>query len=253
MAPVGSRAFTDRTKLRVAMSSQTVVGETSELGSVGRILLIDDERRILNFVSRGLRSEGFEVDVAETGLEGLEKAASERYDLIVLDLLMPEVDGKTVLRGILRRRPDQTVIVLSALDDSESKVLCLELGADDYLAKPFFFEELLARVRARLRGAARSTSTRLSVGGLTLDVIRRQADSGAGPIALAEREFLLLQELMRNAGRTVSKERLLSSVWGYHFDPETNVVDVYVRRLRAKLGAETIHTLRGEGYRIDAG
>jgi len=235
------------------MTSEPVAGETMELGSVGRILLIDDERRILNFVSRGLRSEGFEVDVAETGLEGLKRAVSERYDLIVLDLLMPEVDGTTVLHGIMLRKPDQAVIVLSALGDSESKVRCLELGADDYLAKPFSFEELLARVRARLRAAARSPSTRLSTGRLTLDVIRRQVDSGAGPVALADREFLLLQELMRNAGRTVSKERLLSSVWGYHFDPETNVVDVYVRRLRAKLGAETIQTARGEGYRIDAG
>ena len=138
------------------------------------------------------------------------------------------------------------------MNDTASKVSCLERGAEDYISKPFSLEELLARVRARLRTAARSIQTRLSAGSVTLDLIRRQADAGSGPIALAEREYLLLGELLRNAGHTVSKDRLLASVWGYHFDPRSNVVDVYVRRLRAKLGAETIVTVRGVGYRIDA-
>jgi len=217
-----------------------------------RILLVDDERRILNFVGRALRAEGFLVDAVDAGVEGLRLALEHQYDLVVLDLLMPDLDGKAVLRRLLTRKPEQAVIVLSALTDTASKVECLELGAEDYLAKPFSFEELLARVRARLRGVDRASTTILAAGRITLDLVRRRADVGTGPIALADREFLLLQELMKRAGRTVSKERLLSSVWGYHFDPGSNVVDVYVRRLRAKLGSEAITTVRGEGYRIDA-
>jgi DNA-binding response OmpR family regulator len=131
--------------------------------------------------------------------------------------------------------------------------MCLELGADDYLAKPFSFEELLARVRARLRKSGDHEGVVVRVGKLMLDVVRREADVGSGRIPLAEREFLLLQELMKSAGRTVSKEWLLSSVWGYWFDSASNVVDVYVARLRRKLGGDVITTVRGEGYRIDAG
>ncbi len=217
-----------------------------------RILVIDDEPRILNFVRRGLRGEGFSVDVTTEGGEGLRQAIAERYDLVILDLLMPGLDGTAVLRGILARKPQQAVMVLSALTATNSKVHALELGAEDYLAKPFAFDELLARVHARLRSAARHPSTQLTSTRLTLDVIRREADAGSGPVPLAEREFLLLQELMRNAGRTVSKERILSAVWGYHFEPESNVVDVCVRRLRAKLGADAVVTVRGEGYRVDA-
>jgi two-component system copper resistance phosphate regulon response regulator CusR len=234
------------------MRSPAALGETSQIASSGRVLLIDDEVRILNFVSRALRSEGFVVDTAADGTLGLEMAISRRYEVIVLDLLMPGMDGRTVLRRIIERRADQPVIVLSALGDPDSKVGCLDLGADDYLTKPFSLDELIARIRARIRAAARTTPTRMTAGGLVLDVIRRAVDTGYGEVPLAEREFLLLQEFMKNAGRTVSKERLLSAVWGYHFDPGTNVVDVYVRRLRTKLGAELIQTVRGEGYRLDA-
>jgi DNA-binding response OmpR family regulator len=170
----------------------------------------------------------------------------------VLDVLMPGIDGISVLRQIREQRLDQPVIVLSALGGTRSKVECLDGGADDYVTKPFSIDELLARIRTRLRAAASRTATRLAAGRLRLDVISREADAGCGPVSLAEREFLLLQELMRNAGRTVSKERLLNSVWGYNFDPGTNVVDVYVRRLRAKLGSDLIQTIRGEGYRVDA-
>jgi two-component system, OmpR family, response regulator len=216
----------------------------------GRILLIDDEPRILSFVSRGLRAEGYGVDTAADGAQGLRTALAGHYDVIVLDLLMPEVDGRSVLANLLEHEPEQSVIVLSALGDTASKVECLELGAEDYLAKPFSFDELLARVRARLRGVERA-STVLRAGSLTLDVARREADAGFGAVALADREFLLLQELMRSAGEPVSKERLLSSVWGFHFSPGSNVVDVYVRRLRAKLGTEVVTTVRGVGYRVD--
>jgi DNA-binding response OmpR family regulator len=223
-----------------------------ELAPIGRVLVIDDEQRILNFVRRGLEAEGMAVDSSREGEEGLLLALSNPYDLVVLDLVMPGLDGHAVLRRILERKPSQPVLILSALNDTASKVSCLERGAEDYISKPFSLEELLARVRARLRTAARSSPTRLAAGSLSLDLIRRQADAGSGPIPLAEREFLLLGELMRNAGHTVSKERLLSSVWGYHFDPGSNVVDVYVRRLRAKIGSDAITTVRGVGYRIDA-
>ena len=217
-----------------------------------RILLIDDEERILNFVRRGLEAEGMTVDGARDGGEGLRLALTRSYDLIILDLVMPGLDGHEVLRRILERKPSQPVLILSALNDTASKVRSLERGAEDYISKPFSLDELLARVRARLRSAARSGPTQLATGTLSLDLIRREADLGSGPIPLSEREFLLLGELMRDAGRTVSKERLLGSVWGYHFDPGSNVVDVYVRRLRAKLGPGVITTVRGVGYRIDA-
>jgi DNA-binding response OmpR family regulator len=219
--------------------------------AAARILLIDDEPGIRNFVSRGLRGEGFSVDLAADGDAGLKAALGPPYDLIILDLLLPDLGGIEVLRRLIRQHPGQTVIVLSALGDTPSKVASLEAGADDYLVKPFSFEELLARVRARLRDA-RSVRTRLTAGSLTLDLIAHQVQTESGRVLLAEREFLLLRELMSSAGDTVSKERLLATVWGYRFDPGSNVVDVYVRRLRAKLGGEAIKTVRGEGYRIDA-
>jgi DNA-binding response OmpR family regulator len=230
----------------------SVVGSALQNGSVGRILLVDDEPRILDFVRRGLAAEGFSVDVASLGEEGLRKAVSQPYDLVILDLVMPGLDGAGILRKLLARKPSQAVLILSALSDTTTKVMLLELGAEDYLAKPFSLEELLARVRARIRGVARHGPTTIRTSDVVLDLVRREVDMGSGPVPLADREFLLLQELLRNAGRTVSKERLLSTVWGYQFDPRSNVVDVYVGRLRAKLGPELITTVRGEGYRIDA-
>jgi two-component system copper resistance phosphate regulon response regulator CusR len=230
----------------------SVVGSALQNGSVGRILLVDDEPRILDFVRRGLAAEGFSVDVASLGEEGLRKAVSQPYDLVILDLVMPGLDGTGILRKLLARKPSQAVLILSALSDTTTKVMLLELGAEDYLAKPFSLEELLARVRARIRGVARHGPTTIRTSDVVLDLVRREVDMGSGPVPLADREFLLLQELLRNAGRTVSKERLLSTVWGYQFDPRSNVVDVYVGRLRAKLGSELITTVRGEGYRIDA-
>ena len=215
-----------------------------------RILLIDDEPGILNFVSRGLRGEGFTVDLAADGETGLRAALGPPYDLIILDLLLPGSSGIDLLRQVIRKNPAQLVIVLSALTDTSSKVRSFELGAGDYLAKPFSIEELKARVRVRLRDA-RSRPTCLVAGGLTLDLISRQVTGEFGRVQLAEREFLLLRELMASAGETVSKDRILASVWGYHFDPGSNVVDVYVRRLRAKIGGDAIKTVRGEGYRLD--
>jgi DNA-binding response OmpR family regulator len=215
--------------------------------------VIDDERRILNFVSRGLRDEGYVVEEAADGRVGLGMALSHRYDLVILDLLMPGMDGTQVLRRLLQHRPDQAVVVLSCITDPASKVRALELGAEDYVSKPFSIEELFARVRARLRTAARTAAGRLSAGPFALDMVRHTVESPAGTVSLPDREFLLLEALMRNAGRVVSKERLLSTVWGYHFDPRSNVVDVYVRRLRAKLGSDAIGTFRGKGYRLETG
>jgi DNA-binding response OmpR family regulator len=229
----------------------TVHGSDRDESALGRVLLIDDEQRILNFVRRGLQAEGFSVDEARSGEQGLALALSKPYDVVILDLVMPGLDGHEVLRRILERKADQQILILSALTDTASKVRSLERGAEDYISKPFSLEELLARVRARLRTAHRASGTHLRAGRLSLDAIRRLAEAGSGPVPLSDREFLLLRELMANAGRTVSKERLLSSVWGYHFDPGSNVVDVYVRRLRAKLGADVIATDRGVGYRVD--
>jgi two-component system response regulator QseB len=217
----------------------------------GRILVIDDEARILEFVARGLRLEGFEVDAVSDPHQGLRAALERHYDLVILDLLMPELPGITVLDRIVQRKPHQVVIVLSCLTDSRSKVQSFELGADDYLAKPFSFEELLVRVKARIR-AARLSSGTLEVGRLRLDLVRRRVEVGSRPVALTEREFLLLRELMQSPGQTVAKEHLLTTVWGYSFDPGSNVVDVYIGRLRHKLGADAIVTVRGEGYRINA-
>jgi DNA-binding response OmpR family regulator len=215
------------------------------------LLVIDDEPRILNFVGRGLRAQGYVVATAEDPLEGLRLAVEGRYDLVVLDLLMPGLDGVSLLRQLLDRKPGQAVIVLSAIAEPSSKVECLELGAEDYLAKPFSLDELLARIRARLRRPTDSAATSIDASGLRLDLIRREADAGTGAVALSEREFLLLRELMANAGQVMSKERLLSSVWGFFFDTGSNVIDVYVARLRRKLGPEAIETVRGKGYRID--
>lgn len=218
-----------------------------------RVLVVDDEPRIVSFISRALTSEGLGVDSAHDGRRALELARSRRYELVVLDLLLPGLDGISVLQGILDFRPEQRVLILSALSDVDSKVRCLELGASDYLPKPFALAELVARVRARLRQPeAPATPRLLSAGRVTLDLLRRVADAGSGPVSLSEREFLVLQYLIGKSGEVCTREELLSEVWGYLFDPGSNVVDVYVGRLRSKLGPEVIETVRNVGYRLDA-
>ena len=214
---------------------------------------MDDEPRIVTFIARALAAEGLSVDSAHDGRRGLELARSRPYELVVLDLLLPGMDGVSLLQGIMESRPEQRVLVLSALSDVESKVRCLELGASDYLPKPFALAEFLARVRARLRQPAAPHAPRVLVAGrLSLDLVRRVADAGKGSVSLSEREFLLLQHLMRKEGEVCPREELLADVWGFSFDPGSNVVDVYVGRLRSKLGAELIETVRNVGYRLEA-
>jgi DNA-binding response OmpR family regulator len=215
-----------------------------------RILLVEDEPKIRDFILRALAGAGYETDSAPDGSAGLSRAQGSDYDLVILDLVMPDMDGRTVLAQLLRSRPDQAVVVLSCLDEVTTKVFCLELGAQDYLTKPFSLAELLARVRVQLRAAGHLRTEMIRTGELILDVGRLEANCGNGPIALTRLEFLLLKELMEHAGQSVGKEQLLASIWGYDFDPGSNVVDVCVRRLRSKLGFELIKTVRGAGYQL---
>jgi DNA-binding response OmpR family regulator len=217
---------------------------------VPRILLVDDEPKIQGFIARALTAAGYEIDCASGGTEALRRAGLSDYGLVILDLIMPDMDGRSVLTALLRERPEQPVLVLSCLDDVTTKVCCLDLGAHDYLTKPFSLEELLARVRVQLRGEPHQVNEVLRAGDLVLDVGRLQADIGAGPVPLTRLEFLLLRELMEHTGQSVRKDQLLASIWGYDFDPGSNVVDVCVRRLRSKLGFDLIKTVRGAGYQL---
>ena len=216
-----------------------------------RVLVVDDEEAIRTGLSRALAAEGLAIDLAETGAEGLEQALAGRYDLVILDLLMPALDGRSVLRELLRERPGQAVLVLSCLADVRSKVDCFELGARDYLTKPFSLAELIARIRNQLRGDPFDRVIR--AGDLRLHVGRMEADIGRGPLPLTRLEFLVLKELMEHAGQSVSRVELLASVWGYEFEPGSNIVGVCVRRLRSKFGDKLIKTVRGEGYQLAVG
>ena len=225
--------------------------DRDELAARSRVLLIDDEEAIRAALSRALGAEGLAVELAETGPEGLRRALAEQYDLVILDLLLPAMDGQAVLRQLLRDKPGQVVLVLSCLADVQSKVDCFELGARDYLAKPFSLAELIARIRNQLRGDPFDRVIR--VGSLKLHIGRMEADIGRGPTPLTRLEFLVLRELMEHPGQSVSKGQLLASVWGYDYEPGSNIVGVCVRRLRSKFGDQLIKTVRGEGYQLAAG
>ncbi|MGN6795513.1 MAG: response regulator transcription factor [Streptosporangiaceae bacterium] len=214
-----------------------------------RILLIDDEPQISGFVGRALGHRGYRVDIAANAADGVRLACSGGYELVILDLIMPDMDGRIVLSEILRSHPAQAVLILSCTADPVTKAECLDLGAKDYLTKPFSLAELTARVRARLRESAQRSEV-MHIGELTLDAARLVADSGAGPVALTRLEFLCLRALMEHGGEPVPKSELLACVWGIDFDPGSNIVDVCIRRLRAKLGFALIETVRGEGYRL---
>jgi two-component system OmpR family response regulator len=229
-----------------------------------RLLVIEDEPSIRSMIVRALQAAGYEIDAAADGASGLERALAGDYRLVVLDLVMPHKDGREVLDRLRQVRPEQPVLVLSCLSDVTTKVSCLDMGAQDYLTKPFSLDELLARVRVQLRGdpgaaggpgnaggpGGQHPGDTLRCGRLALDLGRMQADAGAGPVPLTRLEVLLLRELMDRAGAPVSKGALLVTVWGMDFDPGSNVVDVCVRRLRSKLGFELIETVRGAGYQL---
>jgi two-component system copper resistance phosphate regulon response regulator CusR len=216
-----------------------------------RILVIEDEPRILGFLKVGLEAEGFAVDGAEDGASGLALALCEPYELVVLDLQLPRLDGLRLLEELHRTRPKLPVLILSARNDLPTKLRSFELGANDYLSKPFSFDELIARVRVHVRHGGNDDASTMRVGGLELDLARRRARVEDRVTDLSDREFRLLYHLAAHAGEVVSRERLLSEVWGYSFDPGSNVVDVCVRRLRKKLGPTSpIETVRHAGYRL---
>jgi two-component system, OmpR family, response regulator len=218
-----------------------------------RILVVEDDRTIAGFLVKGLQEAGYAVDHAADGDEGLALALSEPYDAAILDVMLPGVDGLTIIDRMRGRKIQTPVLILSARRSVDDRVKGLQAGGDDYLTKPFAFAELLARVQALIRRATKTAEpTTLVVGDLTVDLVTRKVERAGRTIDLRPREFALLEYLMRNAGRVVSKTMILAHVWDYHFDPRTNVVDVLVFRLREKLDrdfdAKMLQTVRGVGY-----
>src|SRR5262245_36213298 len=220
-----------------------------------RLLVVEDEKRIADFLCRGLEGAGYAVDVAANGGSAVEHIHATDYDLIILDLMLPDMDGLQVLEKIRNRKSGPPVLILSARGGLDDKVTGLEQGADDYLVKPFAFVELLARVRALLR-RGQPTPEKLQVGDLTLDCIRRKVTRGVEGIELAPKEFGILEYLMRNRGRPLSRTMIVEHVWDMDYDGLTNIVDVYIRHLRSKIDdrfqQKLIQTVRGIGYMIDS-
>lgn len=216
------------------------------------ILIIEDEERIAAFVAKGLKAAGFTTHATKSGIEGAILAVHGGFELVILDIGLPDIDGFEVLERIRGQGETVPVIMLTARTSVTDRVAGLEGGADDYLPKPFSFEELLARIRLRLRDASANTEspTELTHNDLSLDLRSRKATIAGKEIDLSAREFALAETFIRNAGQVLSREQLLSNVWGYDFDPASNVVDVYVRYLRTKLGKERFETVRGMGYRL---
>ena len=216
-----------------------------------RVLVVEDDAKIASFIVQGFKQAGFAVDHADDGEAGLALAESTGYDAAVVDIMLPRLDGLSLVRRLRAARRPIPVLFLSAKGSVEDRVRGLEIGGDDYLTKPFSFSELLARVQALIRRASRSPeSSRLTAGDVTLDLVSREVTRAGAPVALQPREFALLAFLLRHAGRPVSKTMILENVWDYSFDPQTNVVDVVVSRLRAKLdpGHQRLETVRGVGY-----
>jgi len=219
-----------------------------------RILVVEDEKRIADFLGRGLESASYAVDIAPDGQSALDLVHATDYDLVILDMMLPDMDGLRVLEKIRNRKSNPPVLILSARGAVEDRVKGLELGADDYLTKPFAFVELLARVRVLLR-RGQPTPEKLAVGELTLDCIRRKVTRSGDTIDLAPKEFSILEYLMRNKGRPLSRTMIVEHVWDMDYDGLTNIVDVYIRHLRSKIDdrypAKLIHTVRGVGYMLE--
>lgn len=220
-----------------------------------RLLVVEDEKRIADFLCRGLQGAGYAVDAAGNGATALELIQAADYDLVILDLMLPDMDGLRVLEKIRNRKAGPPVLILSARSGVDDRVTGLEQGADDYLVKPFAFVELLARVRALLR-RGQPAPEKLQVGDLTLDCIRRKVNRAGEPIDLAPKEFGILEYMMRNKGRPLSRTMIVEHVWDEEYDGLTNIVDVYIRHLRSKIDdrfpVKLIQTVRGIGYMIDA-
>jgi len=222
-----------------------------------RLLVVEDDKKIASFVSRGLKEAGYVVDIAERGDDAFQLALHNHYDVAIVDLMLPGLDGLSLIERLRAQKIKMPVIILSAKRSVDDRVKGLQVGGDDYLTKPFAFSELLARIQALVRrSTAMSEPTTLSYGDLTLDLLSREVTRGGQKIELQAREFALLEYLLRNAGRVVSKTMILEHVWDYNFDPKTNVIDVLVSRLRSKVDRDfdrkLIHTMRGFGYVLKA-
>ncbi len=219
-----------------------------------RILLIEDEKKVARFISKGLIEESYAVDVAYDGEEGLFLAEVNDYDLIILDIMLPKKDGFEVLKTLRNKGFTTPVIMLTARDELESKIQGLDLGADDYMTKPFAFSELMARIRAVTRRKQEKADNKLQLGDLVIDAVTRTVTRGNKPIELTNKEYALLEYFIRNPGRVLSRTMIAEHVWDYQFDPMTNVIDVYVNYLRQKIDRgfekKLIHTIRGVGYVI---
>ena len=220
-----------------------------------KILLVEDDKTVSHFIEKGLKETNYVVDVAFDGEKGLHLALSQSYDIIILDIMLPKLDGWELLRSIRKEQVKTPVIFLTAKDTKDDIVKGLELGADDYLVKPFSFVELLARIRAIIRRDRKDVElSQITVGDLTLDLIARTAQRNDKNIELSGKEFLLLEYLMRNAGQILTRTMILESVWGYNYDTESNIIDVHVNHLRKKIdknfASKLIHTIKGVGYVI---
>jgi len=221
-----------------------------------RILLIEDDQEVANYLSQGLQEAAYVVDYAADGQQGLQKATHEHYDVMIIDRLLPYLDGLSIIKTVRAAGNQTPILVLSALTQVDERVRGLREGGDDYLTKPFALNELLARLEALQRRRATTTETTLHVGQLAMDLLTREVQRAGLPIDLQPREFRLLEYLMRHADQVVTRTMLLEEVWGYHFDPQTNVIDVHISRLRSKIDKnfETpmLHTIRGAGYTLRA-
>jgi DNA-binding response OmpR family regulator len=222
-----------------------------------KILVVEDEKKIASFVRKGLEAQGFVVDVSHHGDEGFTLATTQPYDAVVLDIMLPGKDGLSILRNLRERKNPLPVILLTARGELNERLEGLNLGADDYLTKPFHIEELIARLHAVTRRAGGSSQSILTVADLSLNLLTREVRRGEQPIELTTREFSLLEHLMRAPGRVLTRVEICERVWEYHFDPGTNLVDVYIQRIRKKVDGDfpekLIETIRGVGYRMRPG